>query len=87
MIAEDRPHAERGGEAREFAGPDFGGNLLGDEPMMGNVIAEQDHEVGSQRIGRVDHAADVLDRHVGAAGMDIGDRRHRERGLRSIPAG
>jgi hypothetical protein len=33
--------------------------------MMGNVIAEQDHEVGSKRIGRIDHAPDVLGRHVG----------------------
>lgn len=41
--------------------------MLGDEPMMGDVIAERHHEVGRKRVGRVDHAADVLDQHVGAA--------------------
>jgi hypothetical protein len=44
----------------------------------GDIIAEQDRKVGSKRIGGVDHAGDVLDRHIRTAGMNIGDRRHRE---------
>jgi hypothetical protein len=45
--------------------------------MSGNVIAEQHDEVGPQRIGGVDDPADMLDQHVGAAGMEIGDRQRR----------
>ena len=33
---------------------------------------------GRERIGLVDDAVDVLDRHVGTAGMEVGDRRERD---------
>jgi hypothetical protein len=61
MIAEDRPHSERGPEACKFAGPDRRRNVLGDEPMVGDVIAEQDDEVGRKRVGGVDGAFRLMD--------------------------
>jgi hypothetical protein len=78
VVAENRPRPQRGGEAGEFAGPNVGRNALGDKPVVSDVIAEQHDEVGRKSIRIVDDAANMLDRHVWAAGMDIGDRGHPE---------
>ena len=55
VIAEDRPGSERSLEPRQFGRPDRIGDRLGLEAVPRYEIAEQDDEIGLQRIGGVDH--------------------------------
>ena len=86
VIAEDRPGAERRTETREFGRPERVRHALGREPVPGDEIAEQDNEIGLQPIGGVDHVANVRERHVGPAGVEVRDHRNRELAARR-PAG
>ena len=78
VIAEDRPGAERRFEPRQFGRPDPHRRPARLELVPGLEIAEQHDEVGAQRVGRIDDVADVRQRHIGTAGMQVGDHRDGE---------
>ena len=42
--------------------------------MPGDIIAEQNDDIGLQRIGAFDDTLDALQRHPGIAGVQIGNR-------------
>ncbi len=46
---------------------------LSDETVGGEIIAEDDHQVGIERLRRVDHLAHAREPHIGTAGMQVGD--------------
>ena len=76
VIAEDRPGSERGLKPRQFGRPQRIGNRLELEmPVPSLEIAKQHDEVGLQSLRRVDDALNVRQRHVGTAGMQVGDHR------------
>ena len=45
MIAKNGMHTERGGETRQFRGPDRAGHVLGHEAMGRDEIAEQKNDI------------------------------------------
>ena len=47
--------------------------------MARDIIAEQDDDVGAERIGALDDRRDPLDSHPGFAGMQVRDHGDRER--------
>ncbi len=62
VVAEDRPRPERRGKPRHLGRPDRIRHVLGDEAVLGDKVAEQNDQIRSQRIGRVDHLTDVRER-------------------------
>jgi len=43
--------------------------------MSGHIIAEHHDDVGPKRVGAFDDRLDVLERHPGIAGMNVGEDR------------
>ena len=78
MIAEDGIDAEPRLQARELGRPDRMRHPFGDETVGGEIVAEDDHQVGAERIGGVDHLAHAGKPHIGTAGMQVGDHRNAE---------
>ena len=76
MVAEDRPGAERRRKPRKFGRPDSVGHTLAHDPIRRGVIAEQDDDIGFQRVGGIDHVANVRERHIRTTGMQVGDHGH-----------
>ncbi len=75
MIAKHGVHTERRLELRQCSGPvvvSDGFGIAG-ELMTGNVVAEQQHGVGRQRIDLGDDALDALDVHPRLAGVQVGE--------------
>ena len=78
VIAEDRPDAERRAKPRQLGRPQRIVDRLDLELVPRLEIAEQHDEVGLQRVRGVDNVRDVRQRHVRAAGMQVGDHRDGE---------
>ena len=78
VIAEDRPDAERRMQPCQFGAPERIVDRLDRIFVPGFEIAEQDDEVGPQRIRGVDDARDLRQRDVRSAGMQVGDHRDGE---------
>jgi len=66
--------AERRLQAGQHRRPFGGRNKACDMAVSGDVVAEQNDEVGIQRVGALDNAVDAIERHPGIAGVKVGDR-------------
>jgi len=42
--------------------------------MSGHIVAEHDDDIRLERIGAFDDRLDMIERHPGIAGMEVGDR-------------
>ena len=73
VIAENGVHAERRPEIAQRLGPLLGRDRAGLELVAGGEVAQQDDDVGLERVGVLDDAADALGRHERTAGMHVGD--------------
>ncbi len=73
VIAENRIDAERRLENPQRLGPLIGKHGSGDEIMPGVEIAQNDRDVGLQRIGELANIADAPDRHPRLASVNIGN--------------
>ena len=73
VVAEDGVHAERRFELAQRLGPYLRRDGAGLELVAGGEVAQQDDDVGFQRIGVGDDAADALGGHGRAAGVHVGD--------------
>src|SRR5207237_10165667 len=65
VIAENGMHAERRLQPGEHRRPLAGRNQPRDMAVSGDVVAEQDDDVGLKRIGALDNRVDAIDRHPG----------------------
>jgi hypothetical protein len=72
MVAQYRPGSERRGKPRKFGCPRRVGNSCREAVCRG-VIAQQNDDVGFQGVGGVDDTADMQQRHVRSAGVNVGD--------------
>ena len=79
MVAEHRMHAERRPRARKHLGDHAEARPVGDEAMIGEVVAEQHDEIGLERIGERDRARQPRQRGLRPAGMWIGEDRDAQR--------
>ena len=73
MIAEDRPDAERRASRASSAAQTGCGTRSVDEAMGGEIVAKQHDQVGPQAIGGIDDLPDMVEPHVGPAGVQVGD--------------
>ena len=74
VIAKHRMHTERRLQAGEHPRPIGIGNEACHVAMTGHIVAEHDDDVGLERIGAFDDRLDMIERHPGIAGMEVGDR-------------
>jgi hypothetical protein len=78
VIAEDRPDAERRAKPAELTRPQRIVDRHEVELVKRLEIAEQHDSVAVQRVRGVDNVRDVRQRHVRAAGIQVGDHRDGE---------
>ena len=67
-------HTERRLQAGEHPRPIGIGNEACHVAMTGHIVAEHDDDIRLERIGAFDDRLDMIERHPGIAGMEVGDR-------------
>jgi hypothetical protein len=78
VVSENRKGTERRLEATHHVGEIAHRDGAGDEAVPGRVIAEQEDEIGLERVRGVHDSRHAIERHVGLAPMHVGDDRDRQ---------
>ena len=73
MVAQDRVHAQRRLQAGKNGRPIIGRNTTRHMPVSRDVISKHHDDIRPKRVGAFDDRIDVVERHPGIAGMEVGD--------------